>query len=251
MISVEKPGTPEELVHFGVKGMRWGVRKEREASDSSATKGLEHFSKSQAKAMGDVAKMTEKAYGFKIHEFIPQTEAEDHQHLSIVHPKRKGEIENRISVTAHPRFKEVLLDSQNQGYLVHTDPKRAIEGNLTHESAHGLFHANDSSGKGVKYAKNARMTSLRDSAWKSAETQAIKDGHILPDKNHGDPHFQMIDKISKYASSSPYLEEYEAEMFTAYHWSPNPPKFVDAFMNDIHRQMGITVKPFSGRKAHA
>jgi hypothetical protein len=23
----EKPGTPEELVHFGVKGMRWGTRK--------------------------------------------------------------------------------------------------------------------------------------------------------------------------------------------------------------------------------
>lgn len=28
MISVEKSGTPQELVHFGVKGMRWGVRKE-------------------------------------------------------------------------------------------------------------------------------------------------------------------------------------------------------------------------------
>lgn len=26
MLSVEKPGTPEELVHFGVKGMKWGVR---------------------------------------------------------------------------------------------------------------------------------------------------------------------------------------------------------------------------------
>lgn len=27
MISTEKPGTPTELVHFGTKGMKWGVRK--------------------------------------------------------------------------------------------------------------------------------------------------------------------------------------------------------------------------------
>lgn len=27
MISIEKPGTPSELVHFGTKGMKWGVRK--------------------------------------------------------------------------------------------------------------------------------------------------------------------------------------------------------------------------------
>lgn len=26
MISVEKPGSPQELVHFGRKGMKWGVR---------------------------------------------------------------------------------------------------------------------------------------------------------------------------------------------------------------------------------
>jgi hypothetical protein len=27
VISTEKPGTPSELVHFGTKGMKWGVRK--------------------------------------------------------------------------------------------------------------------------------------------------------------------------------------------------------------------------------
>lgn len=32
MISVEKPGSPEELVHFGVKGQKWGVRKQRTES---------------------------------------------------------------------------------------------------------------------------------------------------------------------------------------------------------------------------
>lgn len=27
IVDLEKPGTPEELVHYGVKGMKWGVRK--------------------------------------------------------------------------------------------------------------------------------------------------------------------------------------------------------------------------------
>lgn len=34
-VSVEKPGTPTELVHAGVKGMRWGVRK-RDYTESRA-----------------------------------------------------------------------------------------------------------------------------------------------------------------------------------------------------------------------
>lgn len=32
IVPLEKPGTPQELTHFGIKGMRWGVRKERETS---------------------------------------------------------------------------------------------------------------------------------------------------------------------------------------------------------------------------
>lgn len=29
-VPLEKPGTPEELLHFGVKGMKWGVRNRRD-----------------------------------------------------------------------------------------------------------------------------------------------------------------------------------------------------------------------------
>lgn len=34
MISTEKPGTPEELLHYGVKGMKWGVRKQRDGGEA-------------------------------------------------------------------------------------------------------------------------------------------------------------------------------------------------------------------------
>jgi hypothetical protein len=36
MISIEKPGTPEEILHFGTKGMRWGVRNDRTSSGGRA-----------------------------------------------------------------------------------------------------------------------------------------------------------------------------------------------------------------------
>lgn len=38
MISTEKPGSPEELIHFGAKGMRWGVRKEEKTSNRKSSK---------------------------------------------------------------------------------------------------------------------------------------------------------------------------------------------------------------------
>jgi hypothetical protein len=41
IVALEKPGTPEELVHVGVKGMRWGVRKERETSDGKSASRTE------------------------------------------------------------------------------------------------------------------------------------------------------------------------------------------------------------------
>jgi hypothetical protein len=38
MISVEKPGTPYELVHHGIKGMHWGVRKKEETSGQQSAR---------------------------------------------------------------------------------------------------------------------------------------------------------------------------------------------------------------------
>lgn len=45
MIPVEKPGTPQELVHFGKKGMKWGVRNLR-TSETNAFRS-QHTTRTQ------------------------------------------------------------------------------------------------------------------------------------------------------------------------------------------------------------
>lgn len=35
-MSFDKPASPEELLHYGIKGMKWGVRKERDANGETS-----------------------------------------------------------------------------------------------------------------------------------------------------------------------------------------------------------------------
>jgi hypothetical protein len=37
LVSLEKPGTPQELVHHGIRGMKWGVRKSSSTSGQTST----------------------------------------------------------------------------------------------------------------------------------------------------------------------------------------------------------------------
>lgn len=52
MISTEKPGTPAELAHHGVKGMKWGVRKAYTERRSDEASTLRRFSKSPSGLSG-------------------------------------------------------------------------------------------------------------------------------------------------------------------------------------------------------
>lgn len=55
-VSVEKPGSPEELIHFGKKGMKWGVRKSY--LDSVSKRGAQQRRVAEGKgSLGDKLKV--------------------------------------------------------------------------------------------------------------------------------------------------------------------------------------------------
>lgn len=243
------------LLHYGKKGMKWGVRKGSDTSTSTSSgtsvKGIEHYSKAQAASMSDVATKVKKAYGLKIDEFIPLTDRQNKRGIAYVDARSKGSTVVHMSTKSD--LKKTLTSLEKKGWFVPSGG-RPIESILTHESAHALFHQTDIQGKAFRKTTVApAMDTMRNSAWTKAKAQAEKDGHVVPGKGlrkliTDSPQTQMGKKLSTYAHATLWIEETEAEIFTAYHWSPNPPKFVDAFMNDVHKSMGKKVKPFSGRE---
>lgn len=53
-VSVEKPGTPAELVHYGVKGMKWGVRKKVELIGREKAKQLAEHNEEAKKYISSI-----------------------------------------------------------------------------------------------------------------------------------------------------------------------------------------------------
>jgi hypothetical protein len=131
-----------------------------------------------------------------------------------------------------------------------------MEALITHESAHAMFHTlgkGSDSWKGFNNQKQPTGKILKE-AWKKAAAQAVADGIIKPQKTgfsrilDSSPEFKLAKFISRYADTSVFREESEAEIFRAYHWSSNPSKFIDAFMKELNDGLGVDAPPFSGRK---
>ena len=62
MIDTEKPGTPSELVHFGTKGMKWGVRKTQGTRDFYAKNPTSKQRTAEIVKARESAQKTKKAY---------------------------------------------------------------------------------------------------------------------------------------------------------------------------------------------
>jgi hypothetical protein len=237
----------EFLAHYGVKGMRWGVRKAEDGTGMSPVKGIDKFPEATANALSSVATKMSSAYGFQISEVAPITGARYNNYIAYVEafPKGGGGI---IHAKPDIDLGEKLLQREKSGWFPPSGG-HSIEAVMTHESAHAMYHV-------INPGRKSRepMDVMRKKAWDKAIKQAVADGTIKPPATGlrrfvtTQPQFQLSAKVSKYAASRLFLEETEAEMFSAYHWSPSPPKFVDAWMNEVHNQTGIRVKPFSGRK---
>lgn len=249
------------LEHHGTKGMKWGVTTKSppssgsrpQSNSSSNVQGSNLFTnKQQVAAMNSTAKKLKKAYGYEVKEFVPLTKKEEASKFMAYVDSGTGfrsKASNRVHMMNDPVRLAMLKDLQKSGWFPPSGGHN-VEGIITHEVFHSMMHVPDTTGKGFvgRLTAPQPIKPMRKSAWAKSEAQAIKDGDVVKGFTKQPAQMQMAQKTSKYAHSSMYTEEHEAEMFTAYHWSPNPPKFVDVFMKDIHSSMGKEVKPFSGRK---
>lgn len=237
------------LEHFGVLGMRWGRRK----SDDSSSKGKQTYEPTvDPIALGSPIKNMDKT----IH---TSTQNAAHEVAAMLKSRYGYEVTTVSAIADKRKFKNYIAyveagaasgNSKSKG-TIHVQPRdlnpemKKLEesgwfgkgaGNvrsvMTHETAHSMFHAEEVYTRGKVTGGNfeARQKAF-DAARKTAEDDGIKPRN-------------MAKNISGYANAALWREESEAEMFSQYHWSPNPPRFIKTWGETLHREMGIDATPF-------
>jgi|SRR5687768_2320015 hypothetical protein len=232
----------DELVHYGVKGMRWGVRKDDDVAGRFQSVGESPKMDSRVhvvsqQAAREVAALIQERYGYKVREIkaiAPGHEEYSRGTLGYVANNGKQKLEGDIYLAIRDPTREMKA-SEKTGW-VGKGLGNPI-GLITHESAHAIFHSRekyDENGKVVGGEKEARMKAL----------QAMVDEA----QRKGISEHRLLEKLSGYAASSHGHEEIEAELFSQYHWHPKPPSFVTVWGQTLHAEMGIDPTPFKERK---
>ena len=224
----------EFILHYGVKGMRWGVRKEEETGGSDSGPQMDPLvhPASQAAAR-EVSRLVQERYGFTVKavkSFGPGHPEYENGTLGYVLNNGSSKAEGEIHVsTDDSRGK--MKASEKAGWVAEGCGNPTAF--LTHEAGHAIFHSReryDRKGNIVGGNREARMK-----AGEAMIKQSIKSGI---------PEHKLMDSISGYAAASGNREELEAELFSQYHWSPNPPPFVRVWGETLHKEMGIDGTPF-------
>ncbi|QEQ93509.1 hypothetical protein SEA_GIRLPOWER_10 [Streptomyces phage GirlPower] len=228
----------EELVHYGVKGMKWGVRKDDDVAGRFQPVGEGPKMDSRVhpvsqQAAREVAALIQERYGYKIREvkaITPDNEEYARGTLGYVANNGKQKLEGDIYIAMRDPTREMKA-SEKMGWVA--KGLGTPVGLLTHESGHAIFHSRekyDKDGKVVGGEKEARMKAL----------QALVDEA----KRKRIPEHRLLRKLSGYAAASQGHEEIEAELFSQYHWHPKPPSFVTVWGQTLHKELGIDPTPF-------
>lgn len=226
-----------DVVHYGVKGMHWGVRKNREVSaGSSSSLNVEPgLHKSTVVAAQEVSSLMGDRYGYEIKNVKvldkrhPQY---DPSYMAFVEDNKHFGGKNDATIFVSPRnMTRNLRAAERAGWNAMGTGN--MKGLLTHESAHSLFHSDQvvtttASGKQKVTGGNIEA---RDKAFKAAMKAAAQDGVTIWDS-------------SGYARAAGVREELEAELFSQYHWATNPPRFVEVWGKSLHQEMGVDPTPF-------
>lgn len=232
----------EFLEHYGVKGMKWGVRKAEEGGNlrfQTVKPNIDALlPKKTQEAGNDVAALMAERYGFQVTAL---------KSFGPGHPEY--EMGTAAYVEATPGLRGGVIHASQKN--LSKDLKYAEDigwsakgcghehGLLTHESSHALFHAEESTKVGLFKAKTVGGNiEAREVALQASVREAAKVGIS---------NAQFIGAVSGYAAAAGSRHEMEAELFTQYHWSPNPPPFVKVWGETLHQEMGVDATPF--RKA--
>lgn len=238
---VENPPLNEDLlVHFGVKGMKWGVRKDNETGghrlQTDGPKIDATLHPSNKTAAKEVASLINKRYGFEITEIKdlkvgnPQEYAYGTVGFVQSTPGQRGGV---VFVKPEDNRKDLKGAEESGWFAEGTGNVRAF---ITHESGHAMFHAEQQIKSGFFKTKVVGGNiDAREAALKAATQEA---------KRQGIPPHETISRVSGYAAASGSREELEAELFSQYHWSPNPPSFVKVWGQTLHQEMGVDGTPF-------
>ncbi|ASU03995.1 hypothetical protein SEA_FRODOSWAGGINS_10 [Streptomyces phage FrodoSwaggins] len=224
----------DELIHYGVKGMKWGVRKAEETGGYRAQLSAVNIDptihKATKEAAIEVSNLISDRYGFNIrnikelgkdHPEYPDTAA----YVAI----NKGSVEGTIHIQARDLRKH-MSDTEKTGWMAPGTGN--VRGLLTHESAHAFFHATQTVKSGFSGPKVVGGNiKARDKALQVAIKTSMQDGHNLYD-------------TSGYVRHARMREELEAELFSQYHWAHNPPRYVKAWGETLHKELGVDPTPF-------
>lgn len=237
----EKPSL-DDLTHYGVKGMKWGVRNDdrpagvnrfRAPPTSGGPKMDPKVHPDSQAAARKVAALMKDRYGFNITEvrsFGPGHPEYENGTLAYVSNTGRSKPEGVVEVTVND-IGPALKASEKAGWLAKGMGTHV--GVLTHEAGHAVFHSRE------KYDKQGQIVGGEHLARRKANEAMIAEARRSGIKDH-----KLIGKISGYAATTGIREEIEAELFSQYHWSPNPPSFVKAWGETLHHEMGIDGTPF-------
>lgn len=235
--------TDEFLAHYGVKGMKWGVRKDDEYGDKLRFHGPEqgpsisHELHDDTKvASKEVVDLIGQRYGFNIKEVVamgpghPEYEAGTMGYVQLGSGKAN---EGTIFVSTDD-LKPALKASEDMGWLG-KDCGHA-QSFLTHEAAHAIFHAPVRNVQGFFGVKQVGGNlDARNVAIQAAIKESLREGI---------PEHLFLERLSGYAAASGSREEAEAEMFSQYHWGSDSPNYVKVWGETLHREMGLDSTPF-------